>query len=132
MAGLVAAAALSAADAEGASLRGKLAVGSGGRPALRLTDGALVLLAGDEQTTGVINDKRLRDADFEVIGRRSSPAEFTIGPIHTRAMFVHKDGKRLAVTYWCDVCAIRTYTPGLCWCCREDTELDLRDPATIK
>jgi hypothetical protein len=32
------------------------------------------------------------------------------------------------VTYWCEVCAIRTYTPGECMCCQENTELDLRDP----
>ena len=32
------------------------------------------------------------------------------------------------VTYWCEVCAIRSYTPGLCVCCRDETTLDLRDP----
>jgi hypothetical protein len=42
-------------------------------------------------------------------------------------MFVHQGGKRLFVTYWCDVCSIRTYTPGLCLCCRKETDLDLRE-----
>jgi hypothetical protein len=32
------------------------------------------------------------------------------------------------ITYWCDVCSIRTYTPGKCWCCQQETTLDLRDP----
>jgi hypothetical protein len=35
------------------------------------------------------------------------------------------------VTYWCAVCAIRTFTPGICWCCREETELDLLEPDKV-
>jgi hypothetical protein len=32
------------------------------------------------------------------------------------------------VTYWCQVSYIRTYAPGECWCCQDDTALDLKDP----
>jgi hypothetical protein len=32
------------------------------------------------------------------------------------------------ITYWCDVCSIRAYTPGPCVCCQQETTLDLRDP----
>jgi hypothetical protein len=108
-------------------LRGKLEKGPGDKPVLRTSDGKLVYVTGDDDTVGVLKDARLAGADFEVIGRSDAPDHFTINPIHTRAMFVHKDGKRLAVTYWCDVCAIRTYTPGICWCCREETALDLKE-----
>jgi len=52
---------------------------------------------------------------------------FEVDPIHTRAMFVHKDGKRLTISYWCEVCYIRTYTPGTCVCCQKYTDLDLKD-----
>jgi hypothetical protein len=113
------------------TLKGKLIKGPGDKPALRTSDGKLIFLTGDDDTVGVLNDARLANADFEVIGTSTGPDQFAINPIHTRAMFVHKGGKRLLVTYWCDVCAIRTYTPGICWCCRENTELDLRDPATV-
>jgi hypothetical protein len=125
-------AAFRAAAAADAVLRGTLTKGPDGKPALKTAEGRLVLLDGDKDTVGVLNDARLAGADFEVIGQFGPSGTFAINPIHKRAMFVHKDGKRLLVTYWCDVCAIRTYTPGICWCCREETELDLRDPDTVE
>jgi hypothetical protein len=115
---------LPAAD-EGVSLRGKLVKGPDGKPALLAADGRTVSVTGDADTMGVLNDARLAGVDFEAVGKPAAD-QFAINPIHTHALYVHKDGKRLMVTYWCDVCAIRTYTPGLCWCCREETALDLR------
>jgi hypothetical protein len=112
------------------SLRGKLGKDPSGKPVLRLADGQAIVLSGDAETTGVLNDARLAGAEFEIAGRRDNSG-FAIDPIHTAALFAHRNGKRLRVTYWCDICAIRTYTPGLCWCCREETELDLREPDTV-
>lgn len=109
------------------SIRGKLR-NSDTPPVLELSDGKNVLLSGDEPTMGVLRDARLKDLDFEAAGTYRTPTAFEIDPIHTRSLFVHRDGKRLMVTYWCDICYIRTYTPGDCWCCQEDTGLDLRDP----
>ena len=106
-------------------LRGKLGKTPDGAAALE-SGGKLTALDGDEDTVGVLNDKRLAGADLEVNGAQTG-AKFTVDPIHKKAMFVHKDGKRLTISYWCDVCAIRTYTPGICWCCREETELQLRE-----
>jgi hypothetical protein len=125
-----AAAVLLAGDTGGMPFRGKLVKGPEDRPALQTSDGKLLLLTGDADTVGVLNDKRLAGTDFEVIGTLNGDT-IAINPIHTAALFAYKDGKRLRVTYWCDVCAIRTYTPGLCWCCREETALDLRDPDTV-
>lgn len=109
------------------SLRGKLTQTPGQPPALTLPGGKTVALTGDEQTTGVLNDARLKDADFEISGAYNAGGVFEILPIHKRALFVHKDGKRLYVTYWCDICAIRTYTPGVCWCCQDETALDMKE-----
>ena len=89
------------------------------------------MLSGDADTLGVLKDERLADTDFEVAGKAVGVGKFAVNPIHTHALFVHQKGKRLMVTYWCDVCAIRTYTPGLCWCCRENTAVDLRDPSSV-
>ena len=83
---------------------------------------------GDEPTKGVLNDKRLAGFDLEAKGHFTAPDKFLVDPIHTKAMFVHKDGHVKVITYWCDVCSIRTYTPGPCWCCQKETLLDLRDP----
>ncbi|MCS7025861.1 MAG: hypothetical protein NZV14_13750 [Bryobacteraceae bacterium] len=119
------------AESSPSSLRGKLTTVGEQAGALTLPGGELVFLTGDEPTRGVLRDARLNGVDFEVIGRRLRPGWFEIEPIHKRAMFVHKDGKKLFVTYWCAVCAIRTYTPGICWCCQEETALDLRESLEI-
>lgn len=75
----------------------------------------------------VLNDKRLLGADLEAIGHFNSPGRFEVDSMHTKALIVHKDGKKLYVTYWCDVCYIRTFTPGTCVCCQKYTDLDLRE-----
>jgi hypothetical protein len=120
-----------AAAAESVSVRGKLVQQPGKPPAVETRDGKLIALDGDEPTRGVLNDKRLAGFDLEAKGRFTAPARFQVDPIHTRAMFVFKEGKARLITYWCDTCSIRTYTPGLCWCCQEETTLDLRDPESL-
>ena len=105
------------------TLRGKLI-----QPSTLLTqEGRRIQLAGDASTMGVVNDSRVVGIEFEVIGTFKSPGEFEIGPIHTKSMYVLKNSHRLFITYWCEVCSIRTYTPGKCWCCQEQTELDLKE-----
>lgn len=128
MAGLLVLLASSWAAVPGLSIRGKLTQSPDNKPVLELSDRKLVLLEGDEATMGVLNDKRLWGTDFEAIGHYNSPGHFEVDPIHTRAMWVHKDGKRLTISYWCDVCYIRTYSPGICVCCQKYTDLDLSEP----
>lgn len=94
---------------------------------LELTAGRRVILDGDDATKLVLNDERLKDSDFEAIGHYTSADHFLIDGIHLTAMYVHKNGERLMITYWCDVCYIRTYAPGNCWCCQKYTDLDLRE-----
>lgn len=113
------------------SLRGKLVTQGDHAGSLTLPDGKSMKLTGDEQTRGVVNDARLNGVDFEVVGNASQSGAFEIQPIHKRAMFVHHKGKKLFVTYWCAVCAIRTYAPGICWCCQDETVLDLRETMEI-
>jgi hypothetical protein len=106
--------------AAGGKLRGKLKTG---RPAM--LEG--VELTGDDATLAVLADSRLQDADFEAAGETVAPGRMKLGPIHTRSMYVWKEGKRLMISYWCAVCSIRTFSPGVCMCCQEDTELDLKE-----
>ena len=105
------------------SLRGRL---RGGK--LVLPGGSVVTLTGDDETQKVLADERLEDADFEVAGHEAGQNSFRVEPIHIPALFVYRGGKKLRVTYWCDVCYIRTYAPGLCWCCRKETLLDPKEP----
>jgi hypothetical protein len=123
----IAAAALPGGAAAPVSLRGKL-IQPEGRPAIETAEHKVVRLeASDEPIGGVLADKRLAGSDVEVLGHYAAPDRFVVDPVHTRPVFVHKGGKRLYVTYWCEVCAIRTYTPGKCWCCQKETDLDLRE-----
>jgi hypothetical protein len=118
-------AAIAAAPAT-SSVRGKLTQ-QGGKPAIELSSHKLVPLDGDEPTRGILNDKRLAGADMEATGHIETSGLFMVDPIHTKALNVYKDGKRHTISYWCDTCSIRTYTPGICWCCQQETELDLQD-----
>ncbi|MCX6604370.1 MAG: hypothetical protein NTV52_12340 [Acidobacteria bacterium] len=104
------------------TLRGKLLKGD-----LLETSSGPVKLTGDEPTLGVIRDPRVIGLELEVVGEARGAGALEIGPIHKRALYAIKSGQRLFVTYWCDICSIRTYTPGQCWCCQEQTELDLRE-----
>lgn len=109
------------------TLRGKLVIEPGRTGVLTLASGKTIALEGDSDTLNVLRDARLNDADFEVLGQFTQTGVFRILPIHKRVMYVHRQGKRLFVTYWCAVCAIRTFSPGKCWCCQEETALDLRE-----
>ena len=110
-------------EAPGVALRGHLH-----GPMLETADHKKIVLTGDEATMKVVNDDRLKDSDFEVIGHFTDPAHFEINKIHLPSLFVYQNGKRMQVSYWCDVCYIRTSSPGKCWCCQKNTDLDPIDP----
>lgn len=111
---------VTAAGGGSKSLRGRLKTGS---PAM--LNG--VELTGDDPTLAVLADGRLNGADFEASGETAAPDKMKLGPIHTRSMYVWKEGKRLMISYWCAVCSIRTFSPGVCMCCQDETELDLKE-----
>lgn len=96
-------------------------------PAVLETGDGKLRLEGDAQTTAVLGDKRLDGMRMRLAGERVGLDGFRVGPIHTRALRVAQGAKLLFVTYWCEVCSIRTYAPGPCMCCQEETALDLRE-----
>ncbi len=116
-----------ASDVPGLSVRGKLTKSPDNKPALDPGGHKLIYLEGDDPTNAVLNDQRLAGADFEAIGHYKTAGHFVIDPITNKAMFVHKGSKRLMITYWCDICYIRTYSPGNWVCCQKYTDLDLRE-----
>jgi len=109
-------------------LRGKLSVRAG-QPAVVVTaEHKSVTLDGDATTRKVLADQRLNGFDIQAKGHFTAPDRFLIDPSYTRSMLVRQDGRLKMVTYWCDICNIRAYTPGPCVCCQRETTLDLRDP----
>ncbi len=96
---------------------------------LGMADGRMVRVTGDEPTEKILHDARLSGRVFEAKGHATGADSFAIDPIETRPMVVMDGAKRFRVTYYCDVCSIRTYSPGPCMCCQAETRLDLIDPA---
>jgi hypothetical protein len=125
---LAAVSAFAADSHPGEALRGRLVLRDGKPPALETAEHKLVTLDGDEPTRKVLGDQRLNGFEIEAKGRFTAPDRFLIDPIHTHGMLVRQDGKLRMVTYWCDICSIRSFTPGPCVCCQRETTLDLRDP----
>ena len=119
---------LAADTPESVMLRGKLTVREGKPASVETPDHQRVELTGDEATLKVLADGRLNGFEIQAKGKFTAPGRFTIDPIHTRSLLVQEKGRLKMVTYWCDICAIRAYTPGPCACCQRETTLDLRDP----
>jgi len=118
-----------AADSRpGATIRGKLHIHEGAPPKIETEEHKTLTLEGDDTTTKVLGDPRLDGFDVQVRGHQEGADHFRVDPSHTRSMLVRKDGRLKLVTYWCDICSIRAYTPGPCVCCQRETTLDLRDP----
>jgi hypothetical protein len=116
--------ALAARAGDDQVITGKLRPGE--KPVLAAVDKEIAL-TGDKGTLSVLADERLKDAQMEMHGAWAEGGVFKVGPLHTRAMYVLKGGQKLMISYWCSVCSIRTYTPGKCMCCQDETDLDLRD-----
>jgi hypothetical protein len=114
------------------AIRGKLTVRAGQPAILETSDHKRITLDGDETTSKVLADTRLNGFEIQARGHFTAPDRFLIDPSHEKSMLVRKDGKLKMVTYWCDVCSIRAYTPGPCVCCQQETTLDLRDPDDIR
>jgi hypothetical protein len=109
-------------------VRGKLLVREGQPAQVETAEHKTVKLDGDESTLKVLGDGRLNGFQVEAHGHFTAPDRFLIDPVHTHSLLVRQDGKLKLVTYWCDICSIRAYTPGPCVCCQRETTLDLRDP----
>jgi hypothetical protein len=122
---LIIAAASMAATAT--TIRGKLTEQSG-TAAIETTNHQFIHLTGDAATQKILRDERVSGMDLEVKGHFTSNNEFAVDPIEDRAILVHKGEHLYRVTYYCDTCSIRTYEPGRCLCCQEETRLDLIDP----
>jgi len=110
------------------TIEGKLTVHPGQATTLEIAAHKIIALDGDQPTRKVLNDDRLNGFDVHATGHFTAPGKFLIDPQHKHALMVHQHDKLKMITYWCEVCGIRAYTPGPCVCCQAETELDLRDP----
>jgi hypothetical protein len=121
-----------AAEPQTQTLDGKLVIAEGQPPLLETTAHKLIHLEGDDTTRAVLTDERLNGFAVQTKGHFTAPDKFLIDPSHTRSMLVRQEGALKMITYWCEVCHIRAFTPGPCVCCYRETTLDLRDPNQIE
>jgi len=115
-----------ASDTPVTTVRGKLIQHDNQPPAIETAEHRLLVLDGDGATAHVLHDARLAGVDIEAKGHFTTADHFQVDPFFTHAPHVLKEGKRCQITYWCDVCSIRQYEPGPCWCCQRETALSLR------
>ena len=76
----------------------------------------------------MLADTRLNGFEIRAKGNLTGPGKFPVDASYKHSLLVRQNGHLKMVTYWCDVCSIRAYTPGPCRCCQRETVLDLRDP----
>ena len=129
---LAGAMALFAAEPKTETIAGKLTVRSGAPAVLETASHQVVELDGDAPTRKVLHDPRISGMQAQATGHFTAPGKFLVDPQYKRALLIKQGGHLKMITYWCEVCGIRAYTPGPCVCCQADTELDLRDPDDIR
>jgi len=65
----------------------------------------------------VFTDIRVRQRELQLTARLHNGDQLEIIKVQSI-----KDGKLYDIYYFCDVCTITSYTPGLCPCCRNEME----------
>jgi hypothetical protein len=123
---------LSAAEPKTETIEGKLTVRQGAPALVQTPDGRTVELQSDTPNNKVLHDHRIDGMHIHATGHFTAPGKFQVDPQYKRSLLVYQGEHLKMVTYWCDVCGIRSYTPGPCVCCQAETELDLRDPDDIR
>jgi hypothetical protein len=105
-------------------IRGKLIQPESGPVSLQ-TGGSKVEIEADKDSNSVLHDRRLGAYEVALHGHFTDATHFHLDPFFLKPILAVKDGKEIHVSYWCSTCSIRSYTPGKCWCCQGETDLDL-------
>jgi len=85
-------------------------------------DGKLYRFPQTDSMITVFTDSRVRERELQITARLRESNQ-----LETIKVQSVKDGKLYDIYYFCDICNIRAYTPGLCPCCRN--ELEFRETA---
>ncbi|MEW5978515.1 MAG: hypothetical protein AB1898_22190 [Acidobacteriota bacterium] len=84
---------------------------------LKTEEGQVFPLRSGDALGTLVSEKRLRSNRFQLTLRKEQGTPF-FEVIRSQIL---RDGKVLDFYYFCEVCNITTYAPGLCMCCREET-----------
>jgi hypothetical protein len=86
---------------------------------LKAAGGKIYPLKKHENVDALFVEKRLQTREFQLTLRKeeSSSPWFEL----VKSQFI-RSGKVYDFHYFCEVCNITTHAPGICLCCREQTE----------
>jgi hypothetical protein len=90
----------------------------GNRFALETADGQLHWLAPHDPLAPVFDDARVRGQEVVVLARPRPDRTADLIKVYSA-----KHGKLHDVRYFCEVCHVTSFVPGLCPCCRAEMEL---------
>jgi hypothetical protein len=90
--------------------------------AFAAADGKLYRFLSGDTMAPVFTDSRVRQQELQITGRLHGRDQLEIIKVQ-----LVKAGKIFDIFYYCDVCSITAYVPGLCPCCRN--ELEFRESA---
>jgi hypothetical protein len=79
--------------------------------------GKLYKFIPSDPMTPIFTDNRVRQSELQISARMHSGDRLEIIKVQSI-----KEGKLYDVFYFCEVCNIRAYVPGLCPCCRNELE----------
>ncbi|HYK90514.1 MAG TPA: hypothetical protein VE398_17200 [Acidobacteriota bacterium] len=109
-----------------ATLDGKVVVEGRNPPQLQLQDKRIQLSIADDSIGETLRDHRVAGKQMRLVGKFRDDGSFEV----TDFFVVHPDGL-YRIIYFCNVCHITAFKPGICICCQQPTELEevpLTDP----
>lgn len=86
---------------------------------LKTVGGKIYPLKKHENVDALFVEKRLRTREFKLALRKDETSSPWFELV--KSQFI-RDGKVYDFHYFCDVCNITTHAPGICLCCRQETE----------
>jgi hypothetical protein len=87
------------------------------RYALQDAQGKLYPFSRSDDGAAMFVDPRVRRLDLQVTVQTASENEFQVIKVQS----IH-NGKLYDIYYFCELCNIKAYAPGLCPCCRNEME----------
>ena len=93
-----------------------------GQVALVAPGGEVVPLVSDEASRALFQDKRLRDREAQVSGRRVAGVPY----LQVIAFKVVEGGKLRTPEYYCEICSIGVRYPQTCPCCQGPMDLRMK------
>jgi len=91
--------------------------------AFKSKTGKLYKFMPGDAMTEMFNDIRVRQRELQISARLHAGDRLELIKVQSI-----KEGKLYDIFYYCDVCNIKSYAPGLCPCCRNELEFKETPP----